>query len=181
MADLRQHEGISARALEFAILTAARSGEVLGARWGEISLAERLWLVPEERTKSGREHRVPLSNAAIAILEAMAEIRQSGFVFPGQNPDAPLSHYALGLVLRRIRGNVTVHGFRSCFSQWAAERTNYPYEVREAALAHNVGSAVERSYQRSDLLDRRRRLMDEWADFCAAPAPGSGEIVAMRA
>jgi integrase len=181
MAELRQHEGISARALEFGILTAARSGEVLGARWGEFDLAERLWIVPEERTKVGREHRVPLSNAAIAILKAMAEIRQSDFVFPGRNLGTSLSHYTLGLILRRIRDEVTVHGFRSCFAQWAAERTNYSYEIRETALAHNVGSAIERSYQRSDLLDRRRRLMEDWADFCAGTAPASAQVVAIRA
>jgi integrase len=174
---LRAQEGVVARALEFAILTATRSGEVLGARWDEINLGERVWTVPAKRIKAGREHRVPLSDAAMAILGAP---RNGEVVFSSpRRPGQPLSHMAMLSVLTRLRSGVTVHGFRSTFAQWAAERTAYPHEVREMALAHTIPSAVERAYQRSDLFDRRRRLMEDWARACDGVV--SGEVVELAA
>jgi integrase len=177
MARLRQLDGADARALEFVVLTAARRAEVLGARWQEINLAERLWIVPPERMKAHKEHRVPLSDAAMALLGQPGE----GFVFVGRK-GRHLPDKAMLQVLGRMgRPDLTVHGFRSTFADWAAERTAYPFEVRELALAHTVGDAVVRAYQRSDLFDRRRRLMDDWARYCAMPAATTGEVVAIGA
>src|SRR5262249_33278193 len=140
MIELRQQEGIGARALEFAILTTGRTSEVLGAQWDEINLAERLWIVPGERMKAGKEHRVPLSGRAVEIIEEMARIRIGDYVSPGARNGKPLSNMALLMTLRRMgRGDLTAHGFRSSFSDWCAEQTNFPAEVREMALAHAVG------------------------------------------
>ena len=182
MNELRNRGTVGAAALEFLILTAARTGEALGAKWGEINMAERVWTVPPDRMKSGKEHRVPLSEAAIAIVERMAKIRTSDFVFPGQRSGHPLSaSTALLAVLRRMgRGDLTTHGFRSTFRDWAEDLTSYPAIVAEMSLAHTVGSDVERAYRRTDLFNRRRRLMDDWAQFCAAPGQ-SGEVVPIRA
>jgi len=169
---LREQEGIAARALEFAILTAARTGEIIGARWNEIDLREKTWIVPAERMKAGREHRVPLSVRALAILEEMQAHRSGdeGFVFPGGKPGKPLSNMALLMSLRRMdRGDLTAHGFRSSFRVWAAERTKFPAEVAEMALAHTVSDKTVAAYNRSDLFERRRRLMAAWGGFCAAP------------
>jgi integrase len=145
MASLREREGIAPRALEFAILTAARSGEVLGARWDEVNLDAALWTVPAARMKGSREHRVPLSERAVDILRQMQQARFSEFVFPGLKRSRPLSGMALEMVLRRMKVDVTVHGFRSAFRDWAGERTHFPREIAEAALAHLVGDAVERA------------------------------------
>jgi len=181
MAGLRQLDGIAARALEFAILTAGRTGEVLGAVWSEINLAERLWVIPDERMKAGREHRVPLSNRAFEILEEMAKIRMGNYVFPGARNGKPLSNMALLMTLRRIgRGALTVHGFRSSFSDWCAEQTNVPAEVREMALAHAVGDKVEAAYRRGDLFQKRRQVMDAWAAFIEL-GDGGTTVVALRA
>ncbi|MFL9827178.1 tyrosine-type recombinase/integrase [Rhodoplanes sp. SY1] len=178
LAKLRAMEGISARALEFAVLTAARSGEVLGARWSEIDLDAKVWTVPASRMKAGREHRVPLTGRCVAILTALAETKVSEFVFPGAKPGKPLSVMALTMVLRRAkRGDLTVHGFRSAFRDWAGERTSFPREIAEAALAHVVGDATERAYRRGDALEKRRRLMEAWAGYCTAPAATSGVVV----
>ena len=178
MAELRGQEGTAARALEFTILTAARTGEVLGARWGEINLAERLWAIPAGRMKGGREHRVPLSPAALAIVEKMAAIRSSEFLFPGGLAGRPLSNMAMLVLLRRMgRDDLTAHGFRSSFRDWAAERTGFPAEVAEMALAHVVGDKVEAAYRRGDLFQKRRQLAESWAKFCAAPA---AEVVPLR-
>jgi integrase len=166
VADLRQQEGIGARALEFAILTAARTGEVIGARWDEINLAERLWTVPAERMKAGKEHRAPLSDAALAIVEKMAAIRQGDHVFPGGKAERPISNMAMLMSLRRMgRGDLTAHGFRSTFRDWAAEATNFPAEVAEMALAHTVGDKLEAAYRRGDLFEKRREIMAAWANF----------------
>ena len=173
--ELREREGIAARALEFTILTAARVGEVLGARWREFNLLDKTWTVPGERMKAGKDHRVPLSNRALAILEAMRNHRtgDDSFVFPSSRSGLPLSDWSLrDLVTDR---SVTVHGFRSSFSDWAHERSSYPNHVIELSLAHNVGNAVERAYRRTDLFEQRRRLMDEWARYCTQPAPLAGE------
>jgi len=180
MAELRGQEGIAARALEFAILTAARTGEVMGARWGETNIAERLWNIPAERMKGGREHRVPLSAAALAIVQAMAALRRGEFVFPGGKSDRPLSNMAFLMLLRRMgRNDLTAHGFRSTFRDWAAERTSFPAEVAEMALAHTVGDKVEAAYRRGDLFQKRRQLAEAWARFCTA-SPPAGQVVSIR-
>jgi integrase len=179
VAELRRQEGIAAKALEFTILTAARTGEVIGARWDEIDLAKRLWVVPGSRMKAGREHRVPLGSRALAILEELPKVND--FVFPGARSGG-LGQMSLLQVLHRMgRADLTVHGFRSCFSDWCAERTAFPSELREMALAHAIGNKVEASYRRGDLFDKRRQLAEAWGRFCAAPATGGGEVVPLRA
>ena len=165
MARLRASGSVSALCLEFTILTAARSGEAMGARWDEFDLDRGVWTVPRERMKAGREHRVPLSDRAKQIVSTMAEGRVSDFVFPGNRPGRPLSIMALEMVLRRMKVDATVHGFRSAFRDWAAEQTSVPREVAEAALAHVLESRVEAAYRRSDLFEKRRQLMEEWAMF----------------
>jgi integrase len=166
MPTMRKRPAVAARALEFAILTAARTGEVIDARWKEIDLRTKVWTVPEDRMKAGREHRVPLSSAAVSILKGMQEVRENEYVFPGERR-AALSNMAFLMLLRRMgRADLTVHGFRSTFRTWAAECTSFPREVIEAALAHLVGDATEQAYQRGDLFEKRRRLMDVWADYC---------------
>lgn len=169
---LRVVGGSSAMALEFLILTAARTSEVLGAQWDEIDLESRLWTIPATRMKAGREHRVPLADRAIDILATMAEVRTKDhpFVFPGQKANAGLSGMALEMVLRRLDVEATPHGFRSSFRDWAGEKTAFPREVAEAALAHQVGDATERAYRRGDALEKRRELMRDWALFCAGSA-----------
>jgi integrase len=180
MTELRQQDGVAARALEFAILSAARTGEVLGARWPEINVGERLWTIPAERMKAGKEHRVPLSDAALAIIEAMSAIRSGDFVFPGASAGKPLSNMSMLMLLRRMgQGDLTVHGFRSCFRDWAAERTTFPSEVAEMALAHVVSDKVEAAYRRGDLFDKRRQIMDTWARYVDGIAEGSGTVVDM--
>jgi integrase len=181
MAELRKQEGVAARAFEFGILTAARTGEVIGAQWAEIDLEARLWTLPAERMKAGREHRVPLSEPALAILTAMREVREGGFVFPGGRARQPLSNMAFLMLLRRMgRGDLTAHGFRSTFSDWCSERTNFPAEVREMALAHIVNDKVEAAYRRGDLFQKRRQLMDAWTRFCSAPVI-KGQVVSFAA
>lgn len=165
--------GISTFALRFTILTAARSGEVLGATWREIDLEAAVWTVPKQRMKMGREHRVPLSPAAVEVLGSVEPLRPenddgSAFVFPGQKPGRPFSVMALTMVMRRLKVDATVHGFRSAFRDWCAEETNHSREVAEQALAHVVGDATERAYRRGDALEKRRALMAEWAAFCGA-------------
>ncbi len=173
LAALREQEGIAARALEFTILTAARTGEAIGARWNEIDLLDKTWTVPAEHMKAGKEHRVPLSARAFAILEEMQAHRhaEEGFVFPGGKHGKPLSNMAFLMLLRRMgRGDLTAHGFRSSFRDWAAERTNFPAEVAEMALAHTVSDKTVAAYNRSDLFERRRRLMQQWTTFCTTSA-----------
>ncbi|HWB47530.1 MAG TPA: integrase arm-type DNA-binding domain-containing protein [Stellaceae bacterium] len=171
MAGLRAQEGAAAKALEFAILTAARTGEVIGATWQEIDWEGRTWTIPPERMKAHREHRVPLSTAALAILKALPKGGPGDRVFP-------LSNMALLMTLRRMeRGDLTAHGFRSTFRDWAAERTAFPSEVAEMALAHVVGDKVEAAYRRGDLFEKRRQLAEAWSRFCAQPAAGGGDNV----
>jgi integrase len=165
---LRQSRSIiAARALEFLILTAARSGETQGARWDEVDFEQRMWTVPGERMKAAREHRVPLSDRAIAILKELAEIRQNDFVFPGMRQGRPIGIVAMPRQLRDIRDDITIHGFRSAFKDWSAECTNAPNFVSEAALAHVIADKVEAAYRRTDLFEKRRKLMDAWAAHCA--------------
>jgi integrase len=164
---LRGLAAMSARALEFLILTAARSGEVLEATWGEFDLDAGLWTVPAARMKAGKEHRVPLSKAALAIVQALHEVRISDFVFPGHAKGKPLSNMAFAKLLERMSADqYTPHGFRSAFRDWAGDATSFPRDVAEQALAHRVGDPTELAYRRSDGLDKRRKLMAAWADYC---------------
>jgi integrase len=162
---LREHDTVAALALEFVILTAARSGEVIGARWSEIDLAAGVWTVPAERMKAGAIHRVPLSERALAILEK-ARAFGGEYVFPGARVGKPLSNMALAMMLRRMKLDVTAHGMRSTFRDWAGEVSTFPREVAEAALAHAVGDATERAYRRGDALEKRRLMMEAWGTFC---------------
>lgn len=166
MEALRARSGISGLALQFVILTAARTGEVRFATWHEIDLKQKLWVIPATRMKSAREHRVPLSADAVAVLKtAKVLASSSSHVFPGHKEGVPISSGSMERVLDRMVVDYTVHGFRSTFSDWASETTETPREIVEAALAHIVGSATERAYRRGDVLERRRRLMDDWALF----------------
>ena len=170
VARLRELEAVAALALEFAIFTAARSGEVLGARWPEIDLDAKVWAIPPERMKAAREHRVPLSERALAILKQMNEVCTGDCVFPGSVNGRPLSVMAMNMVLRRMGESVTVHGFRSSFRDCAVNETHFPRELAEHALAHVIGDKAEQAYRRSDALARRRELMDAWARHCETHA-----------
>jgi integrase len=185
MAKLREQEGVAARALEFTILTAARTGETIGATWSEFNTAEKVWTVPGARMKARKEHRVPLSARAFVILRDAAAVESGAdaFVFAGRKRGKPLSNMAMLKLLERMkRADLTVHGFRSAFRDWAAERTNFPSEVAEMSLAHAVGDKVEAAYRRGDLFEKRRWLMTEWATFCNTPkAAERGSVVQLRA
>jgi integrase len=177
---VRQNSSMSARCLEFLILTACRSGEVRGARWDEIDVEHAMWTIPEQRIKAGREHRVPLSEPAMAVLREMAQFGNEGFVFPGLKAASALSDVALAKAVDDAGGNgATVHGMRSTFRDWCAETTNYPRELAEAALAHTLRDKTEAAYQRGDLLEKRRRLMAEWAAFCGREMV-AGAVVTLR-
>jgi integrase len=167
MAQLRQHDSIGAKALEFCVLTAARSGEVLGASWDEVSPKEKIWIVPPERMKAAREHRIPLSPRAMAILRSLRAAKAGSFIFRGQKQDQPLSSMAMAMQLRRMgRGDITVHGFRSSFRDWVWEETDFPRELAEQALAHTLQNKAEAAYRRGDAIEKRRAMMEAWADFC---------------
>jgi integrase len=188
LVSLRKEGGIAARAFEFAILTAARTNEALGAQWSEINWLDKTWTVPADRMKAGKEHRVPLSAHALAILQGMQALRSAAdgqddaFIFPGAKRGRPLSDMAFLMLLKRMgRADVTVHGFRSSFRDWAAERTNFQSDVVEMALAHAVGSKVEAAYRRGDLFEKRRRLMVAWTTFCSAPVQEvQGNVAPLR-
>lgn len=181
MAELRQREGMAARALEFLILTAARSGEVRGATWDEIDLDDRLWIVPASRMKAEREHRVPLSDTAVQLLKNLPGSDDDPLVFTSTKKATPLSDMAMTSVLRRMdETHCTVHGFRSTFRDWAAEITNYPRDMAEMALAHSVGDKVEAAYRRGDMLKKRFKMMNDWALYCASERKDSNVIVPIR-
>jgi len=178
--DLRLREGSAAQALEFAILTAARTGEVIGATWNEISIEEGVWTVPANRIKGGVEHRVPLSEPALDILRAPPTEEGNPHVFVGPRSGG-LSNAALNSVLERMgRSDITVHGMRSSFRDWAAEQTNYPREVAERALAHKLKDKSEAAYERTDHFSKRRRLMAEWAKFCTTPRSAAAKVVPLQ-
>jgi len=180
MVALRAQSGMGARALEFGILTAARSGEVRGATWAEIDLQGRRWAIPKDRMKAGREHRVPLSDAALEILSALPKLAESALVFWSPR-GGQLSDMALTAVLRRMKVSAVPHGFRSTFRDWAAERTNYPNEVAEMALAHTVGDKVEAAYRRGDMLEKRAMMMSDWAAYCAQASVESAQVIPIHA
>lgn len=179
MARLRAAEGMGARALEFAILTAARSGEVRGATWAEIDMDAAVWTVPAERMKMGKEHRVPLSAPALELLRALPRTEEAKLVFPAPR-GGMLSDMTLSAVLRRMDVPAVPHGFRSTFRDWCSERTNFPRDAAEMALAHAIGDKVEAAYRRGDLFAKRRRMMVEWAAFCAKAETKSANVIAMQ-
>lgn len=182
MEKLRAQESIAALALEFTILTAARTGETIGMTQPEIDLAAKAWTVPPERMKVGKEHRVPLSARALAILAEMDRIKVSEFVFPGFRRGKPLSNMAMLKLLERMGcDDITVHGFRSTFRDWAAEMTNFPNHVVEMALAHSIGDKVEEAYRRGVLFDKRRRLMAAWEAYCTTPKAAAATVVSFKA
>jgi integrase len=175
IAKLRERESVPVAALEFLILTAARLGEALGATWDEFDRDAKVWTIPAARMKAAKEHRVPLSTSAMAIIDRMASIRTGDLVFPGQRRGRPLSKAALAVLMP---GGATAHGFRSGFRDWCGEETNFPRELAEAALAHSAGDATERAYRRGDALEKRRALMEAWASHCEPGA--AGNVVIMR-
>jgi integrase len=180
MKSLRHQEGVAARALEFTILTAARTGETISARRSEFNSREKLWTVPAERMKAGKEHRVPLSDRALELIATEAEA-DNEFIFPGGRLRRPLSNMAMLKLLERMgRDDLTVHGFRSTFRDWASERTDFPAEVVEMALAHAIDSKTEAAYRRGDLFEKRRDLMNAWAQYCLAEFM-SGAVISLKA
>jgi integrase len=183
LAGLHEQEGTAPRALEFLILTAGRTGEVIGARWNEIDLLDKIWTVPAARMKAKRQHRVPLPAPALAILDEMSSARDGNngdaFVFPGAKAGKSLSNMAFLMLLRRMgRGDLTAHGFRATFKTWASERTPTQNEIVEASLAHTIGGKVEQAYRRGDMFEKRRRLMQQWTTFCtSAPVSVAATVV----
>jgi integrase len=175
---LRSHSAIGALALEFTILTAARTGEAIGATWEEIDFQKGVWTIPAHRMKAGREHRVPLSDQALTILHSVEELGKT-HIFPGQR-GGPISGMTMLMLLRRMLTDVTVHGFRSSFRDWAAECTGYSHEVCEMALAHTIGNKAEAAYRRGDLFEKRRRLMADWATYCAEGQTAQSDVVPIR-
>jgi integrase len=179
IAKLRKREAPSALALELCILTAARSGEILGMRWPEIDFDKKIWTVPANRMKAGREHRVPLSPRAVAILRRLEQVKAGEFVFSGQKSKSHFSDRVLHMVLRKLGvKNATVHGFRSSFRDWAGNVSSFPRELAETALAHVIGDKAEQAYRRSDALEKRRKLMDAWSAYCEPKT--SANVVQMR-
>jgi integrase len=178
MAELGQREGTAARALAFTILTAVRTGETIGAIWAEVDLEDKVWTIPADRMKRGCEHKVPLNERAIELLRALPTEEGNPHVFIGPRAGTGLSNMAMDAVLRRagFKDRATVHGFRSTFRDWAAERTNFANHVVEMALAHAIGDKVEASYRRGDLFKKRQQLAEAWSRFCLSP-PATGERV----
>jgi integrase len=172
MASLGQLNSISARALEFLVLTSTRTGEAIGATWNEINFKDKIWTIPAERMKAGREHRIPLSTAAIKVLEAVKG-KDALWVFPGLMPDKPLSNMAMLMLLKGMGYDETVHGFRSTFTDWASECTSFPSEVIKMAKAHAIEDKTEAAYRRGDLFEKRRKLMEAWGSFVTTQQSGT--------
>jgi integrase len=175
---LRSRKAMAALALELTILTAARTGEVIGATWDEIDFTKKVWTVPAHRMKAGREHRIPLSPRVMEILEAVKPMGTL-FLFPGER-GGKLSNMAMAMLLKRMGTDVTAHGFRSAFRDWAAECTAYPNEVCEAALAHTIGNRVEAAYRRGDLFEKRARLMADWSAYCGKGGSAGASVTPIR-
>lgn len=178
MTQLREREAMAALALEFVILTAARTSEALGATWAEVDLDKALWTIPAARMKAGREHRVPLSPRAVEILKSIAPLEKA-FLFPAAK-GGKLSTMAMSMLLRRMKQDCTVHGFRSSLRDWAAECTGYAHEVCEMALAHTIGNKAEAAYRRGDMFEKRRRLMADWANYCASERAAGATVTPIR-
>lgn len=177
---LREADGVGALALEFTILNASRSGEVIAAKWSEIDRSTDTWIIPKQRMKAGREHRVPLTKRGIEILDALAEIQSSDFIFPGSRPRSHISNMTMAKALSTAgAADFTVHGMRSAFRDWCGEETGFPESLAEQALAHIVGDATERAYRRGDALAKRRKLMEAWAAYCEPKTSGQN-VVPMR-
>jgi integrase len=182
MASVRANTSIAARCLELITLTAVRLNEALNATWDEFDLDARVWTIPASRMgKTRRKHQVPLSDAALSVLKNMKKLRMNDWVFPGTRQGRPVGENSVWRLVKEVSGDetLTVHGLRSCFADWSAEKTNFQREVREAALAHTIPSAVEAAYRRGDLFEKRRKLMGSWAEYCAKPMTG-GKVVAIR-
>jgi integrase len=182
MAELRQRASVSTCALEFTVLTAARTGETIGATWAEIDLDAKVWTIPAARMKAHREHRVPLSDRAVEILRDLPRVQGERHVFAGGRAKSPLSNMAMLELLKGLRPGLTTHGFRSSFRDWCAERTSYPREVAEMALAHTIKDAVERAYRRGEFYEKRKRLMRDWSEYCMRPpiAEKAGNVTPLR-
>jgi integrase len=179
IAALRARKSTAALALELAILTACRSGEVLNARWHEFDLEKGVWTIPAQRMKAGVEHRVPLSGRVLAILRPLKQTQQGEYVFPGTRPGKPLSSMSMAMQLRRMkRDDITVHGFRSTFRDWASEKTTFSHETCEHALAHGISDKAEAAYRRGDQFDKRRKLMEAWATYCENRGSSRSKIIA---
>jgi integrase len=181
MLALRANGSVSAKALEFLILTAARTGEIIGAKWGEIDFDNQLWIVPAGRMKAGREHRIPLSSRAVDILKEMLALKTNDAIFPGRSKGGFLSNAAMDKLLQQTLGiNATVHGMRSTFRDWASERTAYPHEVCEMALAHTIRNQAEAAYRRGDLIEKRRNLMEDWLKFCDTASDRVADVIPFK-
>ncbi len=180
MSRLSERAGTAARALEFTILTAARTNEVIGARWSEVDFKERVWTVPADRMKARKAHRVPLSDRALDLLRKLPTEEGNDFIFIGTQKGKGLSNMSMSAVLRRMHYDVTVHGFRSVFRDWAAESTGYANHIVEMALAHAISNAVEKAYRRGDLFDKRAKLMEDWARFCSQPPAKADNVTPLR-
>jgi integrase len=168
MEQLTGKDAMAARGLEYLILTASRSGEVLGATWDEVNFDDAIWTIPALRMKGGKVHRVPLSQRALTLLKALYATRISNCIFPGQKMNRPLSGMAFEMLMRRTKANAfTVHGFRSAFRDWVGDETQFSRDVAEQALAHRMGDATEQAYRRADALEKRRLLMEEWSRYCS--------------
>jgi integrase len=178
MAELRQLDSINARALEFTILTAARTAEAVGAKWEEIDFETGVWTVPAERMKPGKPHVVPLSERALLILAALPRMK-GDFVFPGSKPETSIHKTMMLQLLRTMRDGLTVHGFRSSFSDWCGERTDFDHETREFALSHVIPDKAKAAYRRYRSLEKRRKLMEAWSTYCASTPP-EGKVIALH-
>lgn len=179
MSQLRAREAMAALALEFVILTATRTSELLGAKWGEVDLEKAIWTIPALRMKAGKEHRIPLSPRAVEILQTL-KLKSSEWLFPSEK-GGKLSTMEMSMLLRRMKLDCTVHGFRSAFRDWSAECTGYAHEVCEMALAHTIGNKAEAAYRRGDMFEKRRRLMDDWAAYCAIDSTAGASVTPIRA
>ena len=176
MGRLSSVQGVSAMALRFTVFTAVRTGEAIGATWSEVDFDKGIWVIPASRMKAGREHRIPLPSPALTLVKDLYEVRRGEFIFPGLKPGRPISNMSMDKVLRDLGVDVTVHGFRSTFRDWASERTAFPHELCEMALAHTIENKTEAAYRRGDMVEKRRELMGAWAAFCGSAQQGKRDV-----